>query len=514
MTAPATRDVRLPIGYQPMTMARGLRAAMSRNPDKIAIRHNAVTRTYRDLVARIDRVANATVNDLKLKKGDNAAIIARNCIEFIEIVCGVPEAGVAVATVNNRLTPVEIEAICDDAEAKVVFCDESTAAMARAAKFKTVKRIIAFGPEYEAWLATGDAPAKLPLVDEWDVWTIPYTSGTTGKPKGVLVSHRSRILNFLGMAMEYACYGPDDKFLGTTPMYHGAGICFPMAALFGGGYMEFMDKFDPEALLRRLKDGKFSGVFMVPTQFHQIFSLDAKILDACRDIEITTIISNAAPLPQALKEKIVAYFGDGILHECYGSTEAGIVTNARPADQLRKQRCVGTPFVNTLVRIARDDGTECAPDEVGELFSFSPYLFNGYWNKPQATDETFKHGWVSVGDLARRDAEGHIYIVDRKKDMVISGGVNIYPREIEEVLITHPAVADAAVIGLPDEKWGERLKAIIVPRPGMSLSADDMVAFLDGKLAAYKIPKELAIAAALPRNANGKVLKTELRKAT
>ncbi|MBM3512469.1 MAG: acyl--CoA ligase [Alphaproteobacteria bacterium] len=510
MSAP--RDVTLPIGFQPMTMARGIRAAMLRNPGKIAISHNDVRRSYGDLVARIDMATNAAIIDLKLKKGDHAAIVARNSIEYVEIVCGLPEAGVAVATVNNRLTPPEIEAICDDAEAKVVFCDAALAPVVRAAKFKTVTRIIEIGPEYEAWLEKGRTPADRPTLDEWDIWTIPYTSGTTGKPKGVLLPHRSRILTFLGMALEFGCYGPDDKFLGTTPMHHGAGICFPMAALFSGGSTEFMDKFDAEVLLRRLKTGKFAGVFMVPTQFHQIFSLDPKILEECRGIEIKTVISNAAPLPQALKEKIVAYFGEGKLHETYGSTEGGIVTNLRPPDQLRKQRCVGTPFLNTMVRIVDDNGRECAPDQVGELFSVSPYLFCGYWKKPKETAETFKDGWVSVGDLAKRDSEGHIYIVDRKKDMVITGGINVYPREVEEVLFQHPAIADVAVIGLADEKWGERLKAIVVPRAGQNVTADDVQKFCDGKLAAYKIPKDVATITALPRNANGKVLKTELRE--
>ncbi len=511
MSAPRARSVTLPTGFQSMTMARALRATMMRAPHKVAVRHNDVERTYGELMRRTDMVTNSTIRDLKLKKGDNAAIISRNCIEYIEIVCGVPEAGVAVATVNPRLSAAEITAICDDAEAQVVFCDSSNAGAVRGCKFKTVTRIIEIGPEYEAWLELGQAPAERPVVDEWDVWTIPYTSGTTGKPKGVLVSHRSRILTFMAMALEYGCYGPDDKFLGTTPMNHGAGICFPMAALFGGGYMEFMDKFDAETLLRRLKSGGFSGVFMVPTQFHQLFSLEAKILDECRDIQIRTIISNAAPLPQPMKHKIVAYFGEGKLHETYGSTEGGVVTNLRPPDQLRKQQCVGTPFLSTLIKIIDDAGNECPPDMPGELFSLSPFLFNGYWNRPRETAETFKDGWVSVGDIAKRDAEGFIYIVDRKKDMVISGGVNIYPREIEVVLLGHPGIADAAVVGMPDEKWGERLKAFVILKDGNTLNIDGLVQFCEGKLSAYKIPRDMQILSALPRNANGKVLKTELR---
>jgi long-chain acyl-CoA synthetase len=485
---------------------------MERNPNKVAVRHDKVERTYAELVRRVERVTNATINDLKLKKGDNAAIISRNCIEYIELVCGVPEAGVAIATINPRLTPAELVAILEDAKAKVVFCEESLADKMRLHAPDCVQQIVVIGSHYEAWLNNGEAPAERPLVDEWDVWTIPYTSGTTGKPKGVLISHRSRILTFLAMALEYGCYGPDDKFLGTTPMNHGAGICFPLAALFGGGTLEFMDKFDAETLLRRLKAGSFSGVFMVPTQFHQVFSLPQAVLDDCKGIAIKTIISNAAPLSQALKQKIVAYFGEGILHETYGSTEGGIVTNMRPPDQLRKNQCVGTAFPNTLVRILDDQGQECAPDVPGELFSLSPYLFNGYWNKPEATAETFKDGWVSVGDIARKDSEGFIYIVDRKKDMVISGGVNVYPREIEEVLVTHPDIAEVAVIGVPDEKWGERLKAVVVLKPNHTLDVDGLARFCEGKLAAYKVPKDMSVVANLPRNANGKVLKTELRK--
>ena len=199
------------------------------------------------------------------------------------------------------------------------------------------------------------------------------------------------------------------------------------------------------------------------------------------------------------------------MHETYGSTEAGIVTNLRPADQLRKLQCVGQPFPATLVEIRRDDGSLCAADEVGELFSTSPYLFNGYWKKPDATAEAWRDGWVTVGDMARRDADGHVYIVDRKKDMVISGGINIYPREIEEVLVRHPDIAEAAVIGVPDEKWGEKLKAFVVRRQGASLTAEAVLAFCEGRISGIKTPKDVAFIEQIPRNASGKVLKTTLR---
>jgi long-chain acyl-CoA synthetase len=213
-----------------------------------------------------------------------------------------------------------------------------------------------------------------------------------------------------------------------------------------------------------------------------------------------------------MKETLVEFFGPGLLHETYGSTEAGIVTNLRPADQLRKQQCVGQPIACTRVKVLDPEGGLCKPDEVGELYSSSPYLFNGYWNRPEETADAFHDGWVTVGDMARRDEEGHIYIVDRKKDMVISGGVNIYPREVEEVLLTHPDIEDVAVIGVPDEKWGEHLKAFIVTRADAALDTQEVIGFCDGRISGMKIPKDIEFIDQVPRNPTGKVLKTALRQ--
>jgi long-chain acyl-CoA synthetase len=484
---------------------------MERAPSKVAVVHGALQRTYSDLVHRADLVTNATIGDLRLGIGQNVAIVARNCIEFFEIVLGVPEAGVAVATVNPRYTTPEIEAVCDDAEARVVFTDSDTAATVRAGRYRTVERIIEFGPEYESWLATCGVSITWPRVDEWQPWTIPYTSGTTGKPKGVLLSHRSRSLVAFAAAAEFGCFTPDDRFLAMTPMNHGGGLGFPMAALLHGGSVEIMERFDPVGVLEKLKFGGITGLFMVPTHFHQIFALDQMLLAKYERPPIKTIISNAAPLPQAMKERIVPYFGEGVLFEIYSSTEAGLVSSLRPPDQLRKRRCVGLPQAHIRVKILNSAGEECAPEEVGELWSLSPYLFNGYWKRDEETAKAVRDGWVSVGDMAKRDAEGYLYIVDRKNDMVISGGVNIYPREVEEVLSHHPSVAEAAVVGVADEKWGERLRAFVVLRAGCALELGEMIAFCTRELAGYKIPRELRLVDTLPRNANGKVLKTELR---
>jgi acyl-CoA synthetase (AMP-forming)/AMP-acid ligase II len=501
----------LPFSYQHLSLADGIRSAMCRDPEKIAYRQGSRTRSYRALMERIDRVSAGLRFGQGLQAGQHGAIVAKNSIEYMEIVVGAAQAGVALATVNPRLAPPEVVAICDDAGARVLFADPDSAGALRDQKFSTVEKIITIGPELEQWLAAAKPGGAAMSVQEWDVFTIPYTSGTTGKPKGVLVPHRSRILTLLGMAVEYGCYSPDDRFLAIAPMCHGAGMVFSLAPIYFGGHAEIVDRFDPEQVLGLLGGGGFSGFFGVPTHFHAMMGLPPAALQVGRSHRLKTIISNAAALPQAMKQRLVDYFGEGLLHETYGSTEAGIVTNLRPQDQLRKQQCVGQAFPMTQVEIRRLDGSQCDPDEVGELFSRSPYLFNGYWQRPQDTAEAYRNGWVTVGDLARRDAEGFIYIVDRKKDMVISGGVNIYPREVEEVIFKHPAVADVAVIGIPDDKWGEALKAYVVKRPDGSLTAVELESFLEPLISRMKIPKVVEFIAQIPRNANGKVLKTDLR---
>ena len=327
-----------------------------------------------------------------------------------------------------------------------------------------------------------------------------------------MLSHRSRTLTFYAMAVEYGCYSPDDRALAIAPLYHGAGFAYAVAPIFFGGTCEILPRFEPEQVLALIDELKVTNAFFVPTHFHAIFELDDRILRRYASDSLRAIISNAAPLPQVTKERIVEYFGEGLLHETYGSTEAGLVCNLRPPDQLRKQQCVGLPFPCTQVRVKDDDGHAVTPGDVGELFSASPCLFNGYWGLPEATAETFRDGWLSVGDMARQDDEGYIYLVDRKKDIIISGGVNIYPREIEEVLLTHSSVAEAAVVGEPDDYWGEAVRAVVVLGSPADATEAELLDHCGERLARYKLPKSFSLVEALPRNAAGKILKRELRR--
>ena len=504
MSKPSTNAVSL-------SLMSGIRAAMSRNPDKVAIEDSRGSRTYSELVARADRITSALIGDLKLNDGAHAAIVSSDSIEYVEIVAGASQAGVALATINPLLSSNEIIAICDNSQASVLFSDSANADRLRACDFAAAVRIIELGEESEAWLASVNGSCAIPDVSEHSVFTIPYTSGTTGDPKGVLVSHRSRVLTMYAMAAEYGCYSSDDRFLAIAPLCHGAGMVFALASLFFGGYVRLTNRFDPETVLSILHNENITGVFMVPTHFHRIFELDDTILDQYKGTRLHAIVSNAAPLPNRTKEKILQYFGNNLLHETYGSTEASIVSNLRPADQLRKRNCVGLPISSTLLHIRNENGQECGPEEPGELFSSSPYLFNGYWENPSETKAVLQNGWVSVGDIVKRDADGYLYIIDRKKDMIISGGTNIYPREIEVVLEQHPAILAAAVIGIPDQKWGERLKAYVVIDADIEFVSIEVISFAESLLAKYKVPKEFEAIDELPRNAGGKLVKESLR---
>ena len=500
-----------PTTYTPIGVADGVRTSARWAPRKICLQHDRQTITYRQLVDRMDRVGNAAVHGMGLRRGDHVAIMSPNAIDFVTVVLGLASVGVATAMVNTRSTAGELAYICDDAEARVLFVHPTVAEVARDASLASVERIVELGEELDRWVGDARPGAPRAGLEEWETFSIPYTAGTTGTPKGVLLPHRSRALTFFAMGIEYGCYGPRDRALAIAPMFHGAGLAFSVAPIFFGGFCALHDSFDPERVLADIDELAITNVFLVPTHFSGIFALGAESLKQRRHDALTTIISNAAPLPQAMKERIVEYFGDDVLFEAYGSTEAGIVSNLRPPDQLVKERCVGLPFPCTEVRLLDEQGEEVDAGEVGELHSRSPYLFNGYWKRPADTDRAMRDGWCTAGDLAQRDEDGFLYIVDRKNDKIITGGVNVYPREVEEVLARHEVVAEAAVYGVPDDYWGEAVHATVVLRRDATASVDELVRACQAQLAGYKVPKEITFVDRLPRNAAGKVLRRELR---
>jgi fatty-acyl-CoA synthase/long-chain acyl-CoA synthetase len=513
-------DLLAPRVNVPLNIADGLRVSTFRTPNKLAVFQGDKRLTFRELNDRANRLGNA-LRGLGLQRGDRVGIVLANIPEYLEICFGLARAGFVLVPISYRLVGPEIAYHLNDSGALACIYAEDYDGAIEAARgeVREVRHWLRIGEgrvagtlAYEDVLAQGSTSDTYVAVDETTPFCIYYTSGTTGLPKGAVVSHRSRSLTFFAMASEFGCYSPDDIALGTAPMYHGAGMAWSLATVYFGGTLSVMKQFRPEELLQRIASEGVTNTFMVPTMFHAVFSLPEATRAKYDLSHFRVWMSNAAALPQATKELIVAEWPHTRLFELYGSTEGGIVTSLRPEDQLRKIQCVGHPFPLTEVILLDDNGNEVGNNTVGELFSRSPYLFNGYHNRSEETSASFHGDFFSAGDLAVRDDEGYFYIVDRKKDMVVSGGTNIYPREIEEVLFRHPKIADVAVIGVPDPYWGEALKAIVVLKPGEHATEDEILSFTEGKLAGFKKPKSVAFIQELPRNSAQKVLKRQLRE--
>ncbi|MCZ8148662.1 MAG: AMP-binding protein, partial [Roseomonas sp.] len=407
-----------------MLISDGIRASAGRTPDKVAIREGGRELTYARLVDRIGRVANLVHAGLGLRHGERAAVLSANCLEYIEIVCGMAEAGVAAATIGPAAAPPEIRFICEDSGARVMFVSAALEEAARAAAPPSVERFVVIGPAYEALLAKA-ASSPCPVdVSEEDIFSVPYTSGATGRPKGVLLSHRGRVLSAFAMAAEHGCYTNRDRAVATTPMFHGAGFLMAITPIWFGGQVEILPRFDVESLMGTIARNQATSAYIVPAHFAALFALPDSKRAQWDMRSMKAAISGTAPLPQALKERIVGYFGEGVLYERYGTTETSIATSLGPQDQLRKIACVGLPYPATQVRVCDEAGNEVPRGEAGELWVCSPYQFSGYLNMPEATAAGRRGDWFVTGDIARQDDEGYVYLVDRKNDMVISGGEN------------------------------------------------------------------------------------------
>jgi long-chain acyl-CoA synthetase len=499
-----------------MNIAAGIAEFGRAMPAAVAVVDGERRLTYAALDERANRVANLLLAS-GVRPGERAAVLCGNRLEYPELAAGCARAGLAMVPINPRLTAGEVAYQMEHSGARALFLDDALAEAAapsvEAADLALVCSIggSSLGPEHERSLTGADAAPPRIETAETEPFCVAYTSGTTGRPKGVVISHRSRCLTFYCSAIEWGL-GPGRRTIAVAPMYHGAGFAFAFAALHTGGSVAMLRAFDPEGLLAMIGATGAETVFLVPAHAQMIRALGDGALAGAGLATLETLFFNAAPLPDDLKRWVMDSLPPVGLHELYGSTEAGIVTDLRPQDQRRKTSCVGPPWFMTELRIVADDGTPVALGERGELFSRSPFLMNGYLADEEATAAcSTADGYLSSGDVAVRDEEGFVYIVDRKKDLIISGGVNISPREIEEVLMAHPDVADAAVIGVASSQFGEQVTAFVVAAGGHELDVPALDAHCRVSLAGFKIPRSWRVVDALPRSAAGKVLKTELR---
>jgi len=491
-------------------------AQAARQPHRPALIEDERSLTWEQFFRMRNRLAHALAA-LGIGAGQHAIVYAHNALENLVVGAALRALGAIGVPMNHRLTAEEVAYILDNADATAVFVGEAFLPMAeRVRGAARVKHWITLGAERRPWaealddlLARGDeAPPPAPPAMGG---SMVYTAGTTGKPKGALrrVTDPEAILPRLA-ALD--CLDPAQVHLVAGPLYHSAPGGFALYAQMVGGTVVVMRKFDPEEALRLVERHRCTTTFMAPTLLKRIVDLPAEVRARYDVSSMRSLVIAAAPCPMRVKEQALAMFGP-VLYEFYGSTELGVNTVLRPEDVLRKPGSCGRAAPGVELAILDDAGRPAAPGTPGELF-VRRYdgVFDEYYRNPAATAQTSRGEWMSVGDVAWVDAEGFVYICDRKRDMIISGGVNIYPAEIEDALHRHPAVEDAAVFGVPDPDWGERVHAAVQLRPGRGVTPGELLEFCRAHLADYKTPREVSFHEAFPRDTAGKLVKRLLRE--
>lgn len=507
-----------------LTLADAVAAHARSTPNKVAVRDSRRSLTYAQWLSRSHRLANALLA-LGLNKGDRVALLAYNAAEWMEIYAALAAAGLVAVPINFRLTSPEIAYIVQHCEARAMIAQDELADLVQPVQPELpipAGAYIAFGPvqpagwlSYEALIAEAlDSPPSIE-VNPGDMSALMYTSGTTGKPKGAIRSHEGSTLIALATALEMR-FTRDDTALLVMPMCHANSLYFSHTFVHLGATCVIDDRrsFDPEALLATLSQQKVTFTSLVPTHYIMMLGLPDAVKAKYDVSAVDKLMISSAPARRETKLAILEHFRNGRLHELYGSTESGWVTLLRPEEQIDRLGSVGREWAGSgPIRLLDSNRREVADGEVGELFSRTPYVFDGYWKNPQKTAEAFDGAWCSVGDMARRDADGYIHLVDRKSNMIISGGENVYPSEVESVLGAHPKVKDVAVVGVPHEKWGEAVHAVVVLHSGTKANEYELIEWCRGRIAGYKRPQSVRFIADadMPRTATGKILHRALR---
>lgn len=493
-------------------------------PDKVWLTENDRRCTFREFHERTDALA-AGLQERGLQPGQRVTVINHNSIELLEVYFGAMKAGGTAMPVNVRLSPPEIALILEDAEPSVVvvgadYCRKLDVAALRD-KGVALLRIGAPDsdfPTYESLLHPGASPAEPPIDDD-DLGLLIYTSGTTGRPKGVMLTHRNLLCDAWATCVSRRL-SKDEISLVTAPLYQSGALGSLLGNLLRGNTVVLLDGFDAARVLEIIERERVTNALLVPAMLIKL--LQSPDLDRFDLSSMRTVIYGAAPMPVRVLREALDRLGWKFMGAC-GATETGpaYIAFLDQQDHLldgtpeKEQRLgsIGREGINARVRIVSPDDTPLPPGEVGEIVVRGPHIMKGYWKMPRETAEALRGGWYHTGDMGRMDEDGYIYIVDRKTDMIISGGYNIYPREIENALSGHPAVLESAVVGVPHDLWGETPRAYVVLQPGAARPGeDDLMSFLRTRLASYKLPKGgIVFADELPRNASGKVLKRRLR---
>jgi acyl-CoA synthetase (AMP-forming)/AMP-acid ligase II len=481
--------------------------------------------TYREAAGQTNRVANAFAS-AGLQIDERVAILSRNSIEYAILYYGALKSGVVPVPLNYRLAPREWAYILNDAQAKMLIaggeCVNATDAIKD--ELKTVDKFVAVNADplvgwldYDQWVA--DQPTASPdriITEGNDVYQM-YTSGTTGHPKGAVLTHSAVDANITQITVVTRAE-PGERYLIVAPMYHAASAVTVFTCVRWGMCLYIQEEFNPVEVVAALAEEETAGATLVPSMIQACLVAVPDVAERRYD-GLRQISYGASPIAEETLRRAMDIFKCDFI-QGYGMTEStAVLTYLLPADHFRGLSdkpelllSAGRPLVGTDVRVVDEDDKPVPHGTVGEIIARGPQLMRGYWNLPDESAEALRDGWFHTGDAGTIDDEGYIYIQDRVKDMIVSGGENIYPRVIEEVLFQHPAIADAAVIGVPDEQWGETVKAIVVLRQGATATDDEIMDFCRGKLGGFERPRSVDFVDALPRNPSGKVLKRELRE--
>ena len=498
-----------------------LRHALGR-PDRPAFRFQGETTTWRELRDRVSSLAGA-MERRGISFGDRVAVLMGNRPEFMETVLAANLLGAIAVPVNFRLSGPEIAYVLDNSGARLLVVDDTAEKAVRAAVEKTAERVsvvaVAASAEtdfeaYDDLLAEEREPGELPDVPEDTPALIMYTSGTTGRPKGAVLSHQNLLSETLTLVRAYQLTSDDEVNLVASPMFHIGAIGSIAPLITIGGTMVVLPSaaFDAGRVLRLLEEERVTSAFLVPTQW-QALCADPSLSE--RDLTRLRVTSwGAAPATDKLLHRMAEVFPDALNVAVFGQTEMSPITCVlEGSDALRKIGSVGKPVSGVAIRVVDPDLKDVPQGEVGEIVYQGTGLMEGYWQNAEATQEAFEGGWFHSGDLVRMDDEGFLYVVDRAKDMIISGGENIYCAEVENVLADHPDIAEVSLVGIEHEKWGETPVAVVtLARSDSDLDIAALREWAAERLAKYKLPTMLQVVDELPRNASGKVLKPALRE--
>src|SRR4051794_40814893 len=487
------------------TMISPLRRAVQVAAERPAVVCGSTELTYAQMWERCRRLAGA-LRELGVQEGDRVGVVSPNCHRYLEIYQAVPGAGMVLVPLNQRHADAELRYALEDAGAKVLFAGRPVGDVP-----SCVRAVIGLEDAYEALIA-GATPADFPdHVGEEDLAGLFYTGGTTGTAKGVMLTHRNLVSNAMHLQVGWP-FSPRTVWLVTAPLFHLAGSIAVLSTVWNAGRHVLLGAFDPGAVLDLIERERVTATLVVPSMLAAICE---EQLARPRDVSSLALVSfgGAPSATETLRRAHEAFPGARLLH-LYGATEtAPIATGVLGVEDLLdtpRARSCGQPAVGVDVEIRTADGAPAAAGEVGEVVVRGPNVMLGYWEKPRQTDAALRDGWYRTGDLGYMDDEAFVFLVDRAKDMIVTGGENAYSTEVEEALYRHPAVLEAAVFGVPDERWGEAVHAVVVPRA--PVTAEDLIAYCHDAIAGYKVPKAIELRDdPLPKSGAGKVLKRELR---